>query len=763
MSGEIETKAQDTDEATITARWLREIELAGAHEKKWRERGEAVVKRYRDERDSDDVTSKFNILYANTEVLRGVVYSRTPNPDVRRRFLDKDKVGREAAQVLQRSLSYCVDSYDFDGVMNGVVEDVLLPGRGLAKARYVPTFIPMLGADGAPVLDEAGKPMQQVAYETVETDYVEWDMVRISPAKRWSKVRWVAFGELLTRDELVKQFGEAGRTCTLDWSPKDKENSDEMFKRALVWTVWDKTARKVHVVSKGMPSQRLAVTDDPLGLKDFYPCPKPIYSVSTTGTMIPIPEYTQYQDQARELDTLTARIEKLVDALRRRGLYNGTYAEIEKLANADDNKFIPVEKFSEIMEKGIDSVIWTEPVEVLAGVIQHLVQQREIVKQTIYEITGIADVVRGVSQASETLGAQELKARYANSRIGPRQKAVARFARDLYRLKAEIIAEKFSQQTLAQMTGFDLPANDAERQALQMQAGANKAVADKLAKPTWEQVVALLRNEKLRGFRVDIETDSTVQPDSSEEQKNRVELLTAVTQFVQGIGPAVQSGAVPMGLAKEMLTFGIRAFKVSPQLEDSLDAINDGNQNDKGQAQIQAAQQQIAQMMQQAQQQIAEQQQAAQAVIQQAKDAKQQAEMESMRAGYEKQLADALKSLDTEARKAEIAKELEQFKAELAAQKEIEIAKIRAGAERESTIERIQIERDADGNERGLQAMIESLPAREQAIMQMIDQMRAMMEGSKVVGIRRVRDKSGRLVGGVQIRADGTEIPVSIQ
>ena len=596
MSGEIETKKDDTDEATVTHRWLRELSLAGTHEDRWRKRAQKVIDRYRDEEaaEADEKrTPRFNILYANTEVLRGVIYQKTPVPDVRRRFIDKDPVGRIAAQTLQRGLSFCVDAYDFDGVMGDVVEDYLLPGRGVAKIKYVPTFAPMTGPDGAPMMDEAGQPVQQVVSEIVETDYVEWDMVRISPAKRWAKVRWIAFGELLTRDELKAQFGEIGEKCTLDWAPADKnEDKDDMFKRALVWTVWDKTARKVHVISKGSPDLRLAVKDDPLGLRDFWPCPEPVRSIKSTGKMTPIPEYCQYQDQAIELDNLTARIDVLVNALRRRGLYNGSYAEIAKLANAGDNEFIPVEKWSELMEgKGIDSAIWTEPIEAIAKVIMQLMEQREATKQIIYEVTGLADVVRGVSKATETLGAQQLKASYSNSRTGPRLKDIQKFARDIYRLKAEVIAEKFSPQTLAQMTGFDLAMNDQEKQALMTQAQALQTagqpvppeLAKKLKQPTWEAVTGLLRDEKLRGFRVDIETDSTVQPDAAEEQKNRIELLTAITGFVEGIAPAVQSGAVPMDLAKEMLSFGVRAFKVSPQLEDALDAL--GGDQDQPQKQ----------------------------------------------------------------------------------------------------------------------------------------------------------------------------------
>jgi hypothetical protein len=135
---QVET-AKEAETNGPATRWLREIELASRHESKWRERGKKIVDRYRDDdrkADSDDVDtpSRFNILYANTEVLKGVIYQRTPIPDVRRRFLDKDPIGRQASQILQRALSYCVDAYDFDEVMVSAVEDSLLPGRAASTS-----------------------------------------------------------------------------------------------------------------------------------------------------------------------------------------------------------------------------------------------------------------------------------------------------------------------------------------------------------------------------------------------------------------------------------------------------------------------------------------------------------------------------------------------------------------------------------------------------------------------------------------------------
>ena len=61
--------------------------------------------------------------------------------------------------------------------------------------------------------------------------------------------------------------------------------------------------------------------------------------------------------------------------------------------------------------------------------------------------------MRGQSKASETLGAQELKVQFANVRMNMYVKTVDSFVRDIYRIKAEMIAEHFEPQTLMEITG----------------------------------------------------------------------------------------------------------------------------------------------------------------------------------------------------------------------------------------------------------------------------------------------------------------------
>jgi hypothetical protein len=50
---------------------------------------------------------------------------------------------------------------------------------------------------------------------------------------------------------------------------------------------------------------------DPYNLEGFYPQAEPLYAVSPTHQMGPVPEFNLYKKQADELDELQDRIAKL--------------------------------------------------------------------------------------------------------------------------------------------------------------------------------------------------------------------------------------------------------------------------------------------------------------------------------------------------------------------------------------------------------------------------------------------------------------------
>ena len=147
--------------------WLQEIARSQKSWSTYRERARKVIERFRDERDSAMQGKRFNMLYSNTETLRAAIYSRVPNPDVRRRFLDRDPVGRVAAEVLQRSLAYATDAYDCDAVLSACNEDFVLPGFAVAWVRYRPYFATQDG-------------IETLAYQEVADEYVSWDAFTMS-------------------------------------------------------------------------------------------------------------------------------------------------------------------------------------------------------------------------------------------------------------------------------------------------------------------------------------------------------------------------------------------------------------------------------------------------------------------------------------------------------------------------------------------------------------------------------------------------------
>jgi hypothetical protein len=294
---------------------------------------------------------------------------------------------------------------------------------------------------------------------------------------------------------------------------------------------------------------------------------------------IPVPDY--YKEQEAELNTITNRINRLVKGLKLRGVYDSTLTELSELMKGEDNDLIAAQNVTELLERGgLEKAIWFMPIEMAAKVLRELYAQREQVKQIIYEITGISDIMRGATEASETATAQQIKANFGSLRVRRMQAEVARYVRDILRIKAEIIAERFQPETLAAMTGLQYP-TAAQKQQLQMAAQQAQATGQQppqvdpelMNAPTWEEIIACLRNDAMRTFKVDIETDSTVAASLESDMSGMKEVLTAVVQVIQGFGPAVQAQAIPVEAVKEIILAVVRRARLGNAVEDALDKM----------------------------------------------------------------------------------------------------------------------------------------------------------------------------------------------
>lgn len=668
------TTAADIEGTTkgIVRRWLAELNLASDAEKDWRKEATEIWELYEAKTTK---ANSFNILWSNTETLRPAVYNSTPEPDVRRRFRDADPMGKIASTVLERSLSYQIDDYDFDAEIQDVVLDVLLPGRGVARIVYEPHFVevtsegmkaarpagayqepPEEAKEGEPALPQT---YEKIAGQEARCEHVQWDDYRHGPGKRWKDVPWHAFRHEFTQEMVIEKFGrKVAEKLTYTQGADSKDFTDdkqtkEIFKVCEAWEIWDRDKRRVLFIAPTYADAPLSVADDPLKLRGFFPLPRPVRAIENSRTMTPVPLYRMYKEQAAELDRVSARINKIVNALRVRGAYSAHIKEAATILDAGDNEMVAIENVSLIAESGgLDKLIWIMPVNMLAQVLQHLYTARDQIKQAIYEISGIADIVRGATDPNETLGAQKLKSQWGSLRIQKTQREVQRFIRDLLRLKAEVMAEQFTAEQLQAMTNIQLPDAQAKQQAQmaiqqvqQAQQQPPREAQEMSLKPTWDDIIALLRSDQMRQYRIDIETDSTVADTINQDMSGLAEVMDAIGRVIAGAGPAIQSGMLPVDVVKEIILTITRRARLGSALEDAVDKIEPPAPPPQAQApppppdhslevaQIQAQNKQaIAQMQEQGKAQIAQIKEQGetqrQQVLEQIKTAREQQKME---------------------------------------------------------------------------------------------------------------------------------------
>lgn len=602
MSGTA-TRAESPDDfgqtpRGVAARWIAEIRLAEQSMQRFWDRGARIEARYLDERrEVDRGERRFNIFWSNVQTLKPAVYAKPPKPIVQRRYLDADPVGRAASTILQRAIATSIEMSDWHETTSQAVDDYLVPGRGTCWVRYEPHFrdidaaqvqageareggeaAPMEGAmpEGveapeAPAMQgEAAEPREdgpandgyqitntvenprEITYEEVCWDYVHWQDLLHNAARIWQEVRWVGRRVLVDRDEGVERFGEMFRDVPMTWAPDgvDKESTQfQFFQRAVVYEIWDKPSRKVYWICPDCGDYPLDVRDDPLMLADFFPCPRPLSATTATNSVLPRADFVMYQDQAELLDELEGRIARLSQAIKAVGVYDAAADGVQRVFNEGvDNQLIPVNNWASFAQGGgFKGAVDFLPLDTMAQALAQLALVKEATKRDLYEITGISDIVRGQGMASATATAERIKGQFAQLRLRDRVQDVARFCRDMVRMTGELICKHFDPQTLMLLSDY------------QNSTGASPELA--------QAAIALLKNDQVRGFRIDIEVDSTVIADQQEEQESRVAFLQMAGNFLREAVPLAMQVPALGELAGQMLLFGIRGFPVGREME----------------------------------------------------------------------------------------------------------------------------------------------------------------------------------------------------
>jgi hypothetical protein len=554
----------------------------------WNEKADGIDRFYADLKKlaATNVDREYKLFWANLEVLKPAIYSRPPAPVVIPRWKDQKELPRKASELLERALILNFEEIGLDTIMLQVRDDLATVGRGTAWVR-------LEAADGG---------------DRNVIDHLDRGDFLHEPARKWAEVGWVAKRAWLARRQVRERFGDAAAKAVTLKKPEDGKGEAQIpdytgERKAEIWEIWSKTKGLVVWVSPGV-EEVLDIKEPFLKLDRFFPCPKPAYATLERRSLIPVPDFYYYRDQLEEINELTARIAALSEALRLCGFYPGGTGDLAEaiemaLKNTSNNaRVIPVANFQNLGGASLkDSVVWLPIVEV-ASTITALMTLRKQLIDDVYQISGISDIMRGATDPQETLGAQQLKSQYGSIRIRDRQGELVRFARDLTRISAEIMAENYTPEQFAAMAQMDMP-REAELagqvkaiarqslefletpagQELRQDAGALAQARQRMvaqieevqATITVEKAVGLLREQRIRPFVLEIETDSTIQPDENAEKEKRAEFLGALASTLQQIVPLVAQQPAAAPFAAELLKFAAAPFRAGRALEGAIE------------------------------------------------------------------------------------------------------------------------------------------------------------------------------------------------
>jgi len=604
----MENSANKVEQNIEPQKW---INIIAAYEREfapWEKRVQSILERYTDKKVLQRKRARFNILWSNVQTLIPAVFSRLPKPDVSRRFRDNDPVGRVAALILERALEYEIEHYgDYAAALKGCVLDRFLGGRGTSWVRYEPHTRGVEPDDGYEITEDIDEPAEVLEYECAPVDYVHWRDFGHQIARTWEEVPAIWRRVYMSRPALVERFGEElGNQIPLDTRPEELKKaslgaSNSESAQACIYEIWDKQSGMAIWLSKSM-SKVLDSREDPLGLDEFWPCPKPLFATITSDSLIPTPDFALYQDQAEQLDILCDRIDGLVKALKVTGVYDAAEESLRRLfTEADNNDLIPVKNWSGFAEKnGLKGAIDIVDLTPIVNALKVAYESIDVIKNQVFEISGIADILRGATDPNETLGAQRIKGQFGTLRLRDMQKQVAEFATSLLQIKAQIICKLFSPESIMQSGAVD-----------------QLSEADKQFIP---QAIQLLKSGETSSFRIEVQSDSLVQMDENAEKQDRVEFLGAVSGYMGQLlsnAESIPPEMVPM--LAQILKFGVTGFKVGKAIEGDIDQAIDAMKQSaaqprqpkpdpemaKVQAQLQGKQQEIQFNLQAKQQELA--------------------------------------------------------------------------------------------------------------------------------------------------------------
>lgn len=573
--------------------WARQIASAKQEHDSWLKQCKELGKLYTNGK------IRYNILFSNTQLLKAALLNNEPKPEIMRRFynaLESDKhlsdIYSDVSRVAAAAVEYYFTKNDAINRFKKGVESELLYGREVLWVEYVPTIVQIPVAQS--LLRRAGVALGLVGPATEEkVADREIKITALKPAEYLQSyaenpeaVWWRARRHLCDKAELSRRFRYEATEEELSFVETGQDNKETARRCGEVWEIWDKSDKKrIFILMNCAKKTLLEETRDPYGLSDFFPCWVHSYLISEE-TSLPVPEYTIYQELANEINELGDKNHILSQKIKYvRVCKNKDQNLVDQIQTASDGDVIG----SDAYNADTAGMIATIDVSAARQVITDNDARIANLKNQIWELTGLADLMRGATDPRESAAAQKIKGFYGGLRFRDRQLAVQDGIRAIFRIVAELICEHWEWDTLAQISSLDLM-SDAEKARVEMIAkGGMKlpdAVQKKMRAPTSDEVLSVLRNDRMRNFVIDIESSAT-EFDNRDAQTAQVQKLTDV--YITAVKTAAELGSPEfldgfIALVKMNMGPIKISHAITNQLTDSLAAMAAKMRDAQGQA-----------------------------------------------------------------------------------------------------------------------------------------------------------------------------------
>lgn len=515
-------------------KWTEKIQKAEKHFQQWRTNGKKITDRFRG-RKTMGYTQEidYNIHHANGQLYIAMVYPRTPLPVTRR----KGERGLDVAEAIEKTLKFVVDQYDFDEVIEPTMLDYYNAGMGQIIVNYVPFLkkmpskVRLVERDGV-FRDEKGNQYEDVEfdargafspskeerliYEEIQFETVPWDRFGWDPdALIWDDVEYAYIKYDFTEHRFEQKFG-AAKCSKVSWGARREQAESYTREHVTVYRVFDKVKRKEIWVCDSYEGDDVEKSDDPWGLVEFYPFPRPLLGTVTSNNFTPVPQFQIMEPLFQELDEIQARIFNIISAIKVRGAYNKAYEEVlGNLTKSDDDEYVPLDGWAQFKgEGGLKANLDHWPLGDYIAALTTLTNARNVIRQQIDEMTPFFDAARGGGRTEESAQMTKTKTRYSDARLNREIKLANKFIRNLYRIAGEMIAELFEAKTISEIIGA----------------------------PFSEMQLSQLRDDINRKILIDIEIDVDAYQQDVDEQRQLTEFLNALTGAMQVAAQANEMG-----------------------------------------------------------------------------------------------------------------------------------------------------------------------------------------------------------------------------